>query len=159
MNEINDILEYANSGAQNHEEEVRKVVRRYQRLSFVSWFFRFVFLVLIFYASMMFIDQKSHIYEMNMKNIELEKELNDIRSRISEVNVQISSQFSLESIYEIASKELGMIYPMASRVVSINSARYYSIDTVPREREEDYPKLVREDTLFEKKMFGDIIVP
>lgn len=110
------------------ERKVRRAVLKSRVKEFFSYIFWFTFLFLVFIASLFYISQKAHIHEMNQKTIELEKELADLDAKISEVNVAISSQFSLEHIYKCASEELGMIYPTEARVVVLRGDRYFTLD-------------------------------
>lgn len=131
MSELNDLLNY---GEPEHriddrkDERVRRVIRRERYLSLISGLVKLAAVAVIFYAALVYIDQKAFIYEINARNIVLEKEIVNLDGKISEMNVRISSRFSLEKIYEIASTELDMIYPTASRVVSIKSSNYYTLE-------------------------------
>lgn len=126
---------------EEREENERKVERAVRRKKFVekmTLVVNLVLFIIVFGASIYHIDNKAKINELNSQNLALEKEVADLRSKINEKNVLISSQFSLESIYDIATKELGMVYPTAARVISLSSNRYFSLER----REESLPAFV-----------------
>ncbi|MDO4754154.1 MAG: hypothetical protein Q4A41_04045 [Bacillota bacterium] len=125
MNELENV--WMVSEREEHERKVERAVRKTKLGERLTSVLNILLIVVIFGAAMVLIDHKAKIYELNSKNLALEKEVADLQSKIAEKNVEISSRFSLESIYEVASKELGMVYPTASRVVSIHSQHYYSL--------------------------------
>lgn len=123
---------------EENEKKVERVVRKKKFYERVTLLVNLLLVFVVFNAALYLIDNKAKIYELNSKNLELEKEVADLQSRISEKNVLISSQFSLDAIYEIATKELGMVYPTASRVISLRADRYISLEG----QDESLPRFV-----------------
>lgn len=126
MSRLNDVRT-VNANDRNRaivEREVRRRIFRERMATAVN----FALVIIVFAACIFSLDNKALIYEQNAKNLTLEKEVADLQSKISEMDVLISSQFSLETIHKIASEELGMVYPTSGRVVSVVADRYYSLD-------------------------------
>ncbi len=124
--------------------------RRFERrvYNFFQVFFVSTFVVLSFFAAMVVIDRKSMVYELNQKNLLLEKEAAELRSKISEINVLISAELSLDNIERVAKEELGMVYPDSSRVVGLSITEYYALDDdLSRGTFSEDMLLVRDETL------------
>lgn len=135
------------SEKEENEREVGRIVRKKKFMEKMNLLMNLFLFFVLFWAAMYLIDNKAKIYELNSKNLALEKEVADLQSRISEKNVLISSQFSLETIHHIASEELGMVYPSASRVTSLNAERYFSLEYV----DERLPKFVLNTKILKAK--------
>lgn len=116
-----------NSNGKKYEEKIKESVFLSRMQEFFSYAFKVCLLFVIFFATLYYISNKAEISEQNLQNVALEKEIRDLEARVLELNVSISSQFSLEHISEYAASELDMIYPTAARVVSINSESYVSM--------------------------------
>ncbi len=126
MNELDDMILTFESN--------REIQRRVKQKQFARRVFKFLngvftaFLIFsCFLASMYIIEKKSIVYELNQKNLLLEKDASELKGKISEMNVLISSQLSLDNIEKIARDELRMVYPDASRVIALNSSNYYAL--------------------------------
>ncbi len=115
------------SETNEHEKKIKRTVFVSRTKDFLSNVLKICLLAAVFFATLDYIGNKASISEQNLRNVALENEVHDLQSRIAELNVAISSQFSLEHISEYAANELGMIYPTAARVVSLDSSGYVAI--------------------------------
>ncbi len=125
---------------QPRQQPVRKIRKRprvNEGIDMFSLFVLTVAIVVTLYTCVEFLGVQSNLTEMNTEIADLESSLTKLQNENTDALSQLNTFLDLNYIYQVATNELGMVYPNENQVITYESnlsdyVRQY--DDIPEER-------------------------
>lgn len=103
------------------QREKRNKPRRSPGIDLFSVFFLTLAITVTVYTCISYLKVQSEITEQNKEIASLEHSLVKLQNQNKEALAKINTSLDLNYIYEIATKELGMVYPDKNQVITYKS--------------------------------------
>lgn len=106
---------------QHTKREIQRKRKLNSGMDIVSMFILTFAIAVTVYTCLEYLSVQSHISQMDKEIVQLESELIKIRNENTSALSEIDTSLDLDYIYEVATKELGMVYPNENQVIAYES--------------------------------------
>jgi len=106
---------------QHTKREIQRKRKLNSGMDIVSMFILTFAIAVTVYTCLEYLSVQSHISQMDKEIVQLESELIKIRNENTSALSEIDTSLDLDYIYEVATKELGMVYPNKNQVIAYES--------------------------------------
>ncbi len=106
---------------QQTRREVQKRHKVNSSMDIVSMLILTFAIAVTVYACLEYLSVQSRVSQMDKEIVQLESELIKIRNENTSALSEIKTSLDLDYIYDVATKELGMVYPNKNQVIAYKS--------------------------------------
>lgn len=106
---------------QQTRREIQKRRKINSSMDIVSMLILTFAIAVTVYVCLEYLSVQSHISQMDKEIVQLESELIKIRNENTSALSEIKTSLDLDYIYDVATKELGMVYPNKNQVIAYES--------------------------------------
>jgi len=122
---LHAVPDYQETSFPSRREEIRREIRRKHKLNtgmdIVSMIILTFAIAITVYTCLEYLSVQSNITQMNKEIVRLESELMKLQNENASALSEIDTSLDLDYIYEVATGELGMVYPDKNQVIAYES--------------------------------------